>query len=195
MGLDLVYKCGNLDLPTRFSMADWRTIDQLRSHLPDAIATLVDVPALGEEATVPLGALRDAAERVDDLLRDRPELLPHTYQFRCENFVVAGQPIESTFSTGGFSGFHLPGDDENWYGIKARLDECRLDKMARQPDGTVRVVEQRDLRDERELETSDCGPIKIRKRRAKSSLRSGLAEIREYLKSLPEGAEITKVVG
>jgi hypothetical protein len=166
----------------------------LKSHLPEAIATLVHIPALGEEATVPIGALGEAVQWIDDLLRDRPELLPHTYQFRCENFVIGGQRIESTFSTGGMSGFHLPGDEENWYSIKAGLDECRLDKMARQPDGTVRVVEQRDLRDVRELQTSDWGPIHIRKRRAKSSLRGVLARIREYLAGLLEGAEITKVV-
>ena len=49
MGLDLIYKCGDLDLVTRFSMADWETIERLKSQLPDSIATIADVPDLGAE--------------------------------------------------------------------------------------------------------------------------------------------------
>ncbi len=194
MGLDLIYKCDDRSLVIRFSTADWQTIDQLKSHLPDAIATIADESDLGQEATVPLSALRDAIDRIESLLRDRPELLPYTYEFKCESFVVNGQRIETNFSTGGMSGLRLPGDEENWYSIQAGLDECRLDKMALQSDGTVRVVEQRDLRDEREVQTSNLGPIRIRKRRTKSSLRRGFAEIREFLADLQEGAAIMRVV-
>jgi hypothetical protein len=166
----------------------------LKSHLPDAIATTADGSDLGEAVTVPLDALREAINQIESLVRDRPALLPYTYEFKCESFVVHGQRIETTFTTGHMSGLRLPGDEENWYSIRAGLDECRLDKMARQPDGTVRVVEQRDLRTEQELQTSNFGPIRIRKRRAKSSLRSGLAKIRAFLADLPEGAVITRVV-
>jgi hypothetical protein len=78
--------------------------------------------------------------------------------------------------------------------IKAGLDECRLEKTTRQPDGTVPYVEHRDLRNEQEIQTSNVGTVKIRKRRAKTSLRRGLAAIRSFLANLPEGAVVTKIV-
>jgi hypothetical protein len=195
MGLDLIYKFGDASLVTRFSMADWQTIEELKSHLPDAIAAMADVPELGEETTIPLNALRDAVERVDALLRDQPELLPYTYQFKCENFVIRGQRIKFDYSTRGMSGLQLPGDEESYYAIHAGLGECRLKKMTLRPDGTVQVVEHhQDLRNEQELYTSNVGMIKIRKRRAKTSLRGGLSSIRGFLANLPECSVITKIV-
>jgi hypothetical protein len=195
VGLDLIYKSDGREFDIRFSMADWETIDRMRPHLPDAIAAMADVPDFGEEVRLPLGELRDAIEQIDRFLRDRPEVLPYTYEFKTEYIVVGDQRIEfDEFSTGGQSGFRLRGDEEHWYAIWAGLDECRLDKMAVQPDGTGKVVEQRDLRGESELQTANCGRVQIRKRRTKSSLRKGLAMIRKYLASLPEGAEVTKIV-
>jgi hypothetical protein len=122
-------------------------------------------------------------------------LLPYTYEFMTEYMVVGDQRIEfDEFSTGGQSRFRLPGDEEHWYSLWAGLDECRLNKMAVQPHGMGRVVEQRDLRGESELQTANHGRVQIRKRRTKTSLRKGLAMIRKYLASLPEGAEVTKIV-
>jgi len=141
MGLDLAYRCGGRECSVRFSMADWETIDRLRSHLPDDVATMADVADFGAEVLVPLDALRVAIGRVDGLLRDRPGLLPRTYEFKCEYVAVGDARIEGfDFSTGGHCGFRLPGDDEHCYAIRAGVDECRLEQMAVQPDGTGKVV-------------------------------------------------------
>jgi hypothetical protein len=56
------------------------------------------------------------------------------------------------------------------------------------------VEEQRDLRGETELMTSNSGRVQFRKERAKTSLRKGLREIRVFLASVTE-AEVTKVLG
>lgn len=195
MGLDLAYRCGGRECSVRFSMADWETIDRLRSHLPDDVATMADVADFGAEVLVPLDALRVAIGRVDGLLRDRPGLLPRTYEFKCEYVAVGDARIEGfDFSTGGHCGFRLPGDDEHCYAIRAGVDECRLEQMAVQPDGTGKVVARRDLRGESELPTANCGRVQIRERPTPSGLRAGLARIGTFLRSLPEGAEVTKVV-
>jgi hypothetical protein len=198
MGLDLLYLCGDREFSIRFSIADWETIEELRCHVPDAVAVMVDVPNLGEEVTVPLDALRQAVEEIDSLLRDRPELLPYTYQFKCEYIRVG--PAEhhqyirkDRFDTGGLSGFRLPGDDEHRYAIFAGLNKLELTKMAVQPDGTGKIVEVRDIRGLRELQTADHGLMQFRRRRAKSSLRRGLGEIREFLSSVG-GPDVVKVV-
>ena len=195
MGLDLLYKCDISEFAIRFSMADWATLEQLETHLPEEVATMVDVPDFGEAVCVPLRTLSAAIEKIDRFLRDQPSLLPYTYVFKCEYISVGEERIViDQFSSGGQSGFRLPGDDEHWYAIWAGLDECRLEKIAAQPDGTGQVVEERDLRSERELQTANSGLVQIRRRRAKTSLRKGLARIRAFLASLPDEAEITKIL-
>ena len=180
-------------------MPDWETIDLVRQFCPEAVASMVDVPDFGDEVRVPLCDLRNAVEQIDGLLRDQPGLLPYTYQFKPE-YISSGDLSDDRriewhkFGTGGLSGIRLPGDEVHWYAIHAGLNECRLEKLAKQHDGRGVIVAQRDIRGERELRTANCGQIQIRKRRAKSSLRKGLAEIRNFLAEKPEGAEVTKVV-
>src|SRR4051812_42795653 len=102
MGLDLVYRCGGRECAVRFSMADWDTIERLRPHLPDEVATLADVSDFGEAVPVPAAALCATVARVDGLLRDRPGLLPRRYEFECEYIAVGDVRVEGfDFSTGG----------------------------------------------------------------------------------------------
>jgi hypothetical protein len=194
MGLDLIYRCNGEEFIHRFSMSDWDTLDAVRQICPEAVAKMADVPELGAEVCVPLSDLNSAIEQIDGLLRDQPDLLPYTYQTAHEMSFNDGQTVRFGFSTGGIGGIRLPGDEDHWYFIRAGLNECRLEKMGMQPDGTVRVVEERDLRGERELQTANFGRIQIRRRRAKSTLRKGVAEIRGFLAKQPEGAEVSKVV-
>lgn len=195
MGLDLIYRCQGRETTSRFPMADWDTLSRLREPLPGEVAAMADVPGFGEEEVVPLDELKDAIGRLDGYLRDHADLLPHTYEFRCEYILAGPERYEGGgFSTGGMSGLQLPEDGDHRYAIRAGLDECRLDRMALLPDGTGRVVETRDLRGEEGFETVNCGRVRIRKRRAKSSLRAGLAKIREFLDSLPAGSTVTKIL-
>ena len=137
-------------------------------------------------------------EQIDALLGQRPELLPYTYQFKSEYLEVGvgEKPIisEAGFDAGGQSGFRMPGDEDHWYVIWAGLNVLRLDKVAVQPDGTGKVVEQRDLRGEKELMTTNFGRVQFRKRRAKSSLRKGLQEMRAFLATV-QGPNVAKSVG
>ncbi len=198
MGLDLMYRCGDRQFSIRFSMADWATISQINSHLPDAVLALSDVPDFGVPVCVPLQQLRAAVETLDAFLREQAELLPDTYEFKCD-FIATGPPETrqrwepEEFSTGGQGGFRLPGDEEHYYSLWAGLNECRLVKMAIGSDGKGVTVGVRDMREVREFETANCGRVQIRRRREKSSLREGLARIREFLESV-EGPDIIKVL-
>jgi hypothetical protein len=196
MGLDLTYKAGDHDFSIRFAMADWETIEQLKQHLPAAASACFDVREFGEPVVVPLATLRESVDQIDLLLAEHPELLPYTYQFKSEYMQMGDKRIvlDAPFDTGGQSGFRLPGDEDHWCIIFAGLNELRLEKMAALPDGTFKVVEQRDLRGEKDLMTSNAGRVQFRKRRAKTSLRKGLRGIREFLASVNE-PEVTKILG
>jgi hypothetical protein len=198
MGIDLIYRCSDREFSIRFSLADWDMIARLSSHLPEAVQIMSGVPELGAEAIIPLGQLRAAANEIDDFLRDRADLLPYTYEFKCE-YIPVGPPEAcqywecDRFGTGGQGGFRLPGDELHFYCLWAGLNECRLEKMAVGADGRGKVVEVRDMRGEREFQTANCGRVQIRKRRAKWSLRKGLAEIRKFLSTV-DGPEVIKIV-
>ena len=196
MGLDLTYEANGRDFNVRLSMADWQTVHKLKAHLPDAVAACFDLPDFGERAVIPLAVLRASVEQIDALLRDRPELLPHTYQMKVEYMQVGDRrvPFGNRFDTGCRSGFRLPGDEQHWYAICAGTDECRLEKWAALPDGTGTLVEQRDLRGETELLTANAGVVRFRKRRAKTSLRKALQEVGQFLAEA-RGPDVTKVLG
>lgn len=161
MGHDLTYKAGDRDFSIRFSNADWQTIEQLKQHLPAAVSACFDVQEFGEPVLVPLATLRESVDQIDSLLAEHPQLLPYTYQFKSEYMQMGDKRIvlDDRFETGGQSGFQLPGDEDHWYSIWAGLNELRLEKMARMPDGTGKVVERRDLRGEKELMTSNSGLV------------------------------------
>jgi hypothetical protein len=198
MGLDMVYRCVDRKFSIRFSRADWDTLSRVGKHLPDAVGVLFDVPDFGVKVPVPLTQLRAALDAIDDFLRDRGDILPYTYEFKCE-YIPVGLPEDGNrwapeeFSTGGQSGFRLPGDNEHFYALWAGLDECRLQKMATGTDGKGYTVEVRDMRGVEEFQTANCGRVKIRRRREKSDLREGLAEIRAFLTSV-DGPEVIKML-
>lgn len=195
MGLDLTYQADGQEFGIRFSHADWDCIGQLKVHLPDAIADCFEVANLGEPVVVARNSLCRAIEEIDALLKDRPDLLPFTYQYKPE-YLQCGTNrlnIEFDFDTGG-SGIQMPGDEEGRYMIWAGLNELLLKKFLSPPDGLGTVVEVRDLRGESELMTLNCGLIRFRKLRAKSSLRRGLKGMREFLSGI-RADEVTKVVG
>jgi hypothetical protein len=196
MALDLTYKANGKVFCIRFSMADWETIEQIKSHLPNAVSACFGVRAFGESVTIPLETLRASVEQIDALLGQHPELLPYTYQFKFECMEGGEQPVglSDRFDTGGQSGFRLPGDEDHWYAIWAGLNKLRLDKMGRQPDGSGKTIESRDLRGEKELITADAGRFQFRKRRAKTSLRKGLQEMRAFLVGVT-GPDVMKILG
>jgi hypothetical protein len=196
MGLDLIYKAGGRDFSIRFSRADWQTISQLKKHLSAEVSACFDAEEFGEPVLVPLATLRESVDQIDTFLAEHPELLPFMYQFKSEYMQIGDRRIvrDDRFGTGGQSGFRLPGDEDHFYCIWAGLNELRLEKMALAPNGTGKVVEERDLRGEKELMTSNSGRVQFRKRRAKTSLRKALQEIREFLAELTD-PKVTKILG
>jgi hypothetical protein len=154
------------------------------------------VKEFGEPKTVSLATLRTSIEQIDGLLRDHPDLLPHRYQFKFEYFEDNGFrwiPFGGEFDTGAISGLR-PSGDEHVYVIRAGLNELTLTKCAILPDGRGTPVERRDIRGENKLLTTNCGIVRFRRRRAKSSLRRGLREIREFLATL-NVPDVIKIVG
>jgi len=153
MGIDLTYRADDREFGIRFSHADWDTIEHLKAYLPAAVADCFEVANLGEPVVVALAALCSSIEQIDTLLKDRPHLLPLTYQFKPE-YLQCGTDrldIKFDFGTGGQGGIQLPGDEVHWYSIWAGLNELRLEKLFFPPGERGKVVDVRDLRGENEL--------------------------------------------
>ncbi|MHC5539337.1 hypothetical protein ACYOEI_14055 [Singulisphaera rosea] len=197
MGIDLILRCDDREFCTRPSMAEWDMIASLRAFLPDPVTLIVgdDQAEMGDDETFTAVALLGAIESIDDFLVSQSRLLPVTYVFKREYLLLNGSrfPIDDDFSTGAMSGIEFPGDTEHRYSIRAGVEECHLSKIAIDPDGRGRIVEQRDLRSEEEIETTTCGRIQIRKRNDQGGLRGVLAQIREFLES-SSGELVTRTI-
>ena len=79
----------------------------------------------------------------------------------------------------------------NRFTLSPQSDKGKV--LAVQADGTGKVIEQRDLRGEAELQTANCGRIRFRSRRAKSGFGKALAELRDFL-AVVDGPEVRKLV-
>jgi hypothetical protein len=193
MGLDLTYNSGDSTFTCRFSHADWETIEALRAYLPSEVEVCFDVKEFGEPVPIKSAALKESALALDRFLADNKHLLPATYQFKLERYPISGIPGER-FETGFRSGLRVPNDPGHWYGIQAGLNRLVLTKMAIGPDGKGVIVEERDLRNEKELVTEDAGRIQFRRRAAKTTLRRTLREIAAFADKVSSD-DVTKIVG
>jgi len=191
LGQDLTYRCGETVYECRISRADWQLIQSLREHLPAEAELLFVVPALGAEVSIPTTELRAATARVEAFLAEDSDLLPHTYQFKYDR--PPDPQMAAGFHTGGMSGLRLSGDDEHYYAIHAGLNECYLQKWEVSADGHGVLLERRDLRDVRELQTQNLGKITIRRIRTKARLRQIVAEIRKFLQNVT-APNVSKIV-
>ncbi len=197
MGIDLILRCDDRDFCTRPSMAEWDIMARLREFIPDPVDVLVGgaETEMGVDEDVPVVEFLEAIDRVDGFLADQSHLLPATYVFKSEYMLLKGNrfPLHDEFDTGGMSGIELPNDPEHRYAIWAGVEECQLTKVAIDSDGRGRIVERRDLRNEKELETKTCGLIQIRKRNDHAGLRRLLAELREFLEP-SSGEMVTRTI-
>lgn len=122
-------------------------------------------------------------QTVSELLRNIQELrvivsneasrLAHTYQTVVE--IIKGHVVSGS---GGIGGIRINGE---LYGLDAGLGRCDLQKVA--PTGGI--LEVRDARDLKEIQTDNMGTIKIKRRKRKTSLIQVLSEMETFLSSLP----------
>jgi hypothetical protein len=152
------------------------TLLTLKEVVPEAVDLIADVPISGAGASVKARDLLRAVEQ----LRERPELFPYTYR------------VSTAFARGGgISGIRLPGDDVHTYFGDARMsNEGELVKMAPR-EGGAGIVERRDIRHVKEIETANMGTVKILRRRAASRLRAEMEAIKEFAAAAGDG-EIEK---
>jgi hypothetical protein len=192
MGLDLVYSCGQVERSVRFTDAEWTCIDRLRAVAQAPIDTLFNVPDFGQPVAVVAEELVEAAGAVLQLLRDRPDLQPATYQMRMEHFPNSAQP-DGEWQGGAVSGLRLPGDADHFYFIRVGPDRCELEKMAVGPDGRGVIVGREDMRGRDHVQTETVGRVDLRRRPSGASLRKKLAELQAFFAGLV-GRQVSKVL-
>jgi hypothetical protein len=185
MGLDLVYSSGQARRSVRFTDAEWTCIDRLRAVAQAPIDTLFDVPDFDRPVPVPTEELVDAADAVLQLLRDRPDLQPETYQMRMEHFPNSAQP-DGEWQGGAMSGLRLVGDPDHYYMIRVGPDRCELEKMGMGPDGRGVILGREDVRGRDHVLTETVGRVDLRRVPAGAGLRKKLTELRGFFAGLSE---------
>lgn len=177
MGIDLIYQCGESKLNVRLTQADWETLFNLREIVPEAVGVLTDVPEPGAAVKVKLETLREAVVEVEGQLEEHADALSYVYEFGNEKGFIKSWMM---------SGIRMPGDEDHFYGIQVGLNECELLKIASDTTIPNRCTERLDIRHLQELETTNMGTLKIRKRRAASRLKAELQSIKAYLASVDD---------
>ena len=193
----MYFRAGPREWDTKPSWSEWDAIKVLAPHLREPIALIFgdDSLQLSEEVVLPVEGVRRAITEIRAFLDRGTDQLPFTYMFKREYLELHGErfPIDVDFVTGGFSGFRLVGDPDHSCAIEAGLDVCRLGRRRIGPDGRPQSAGWRDLREETELQTVECGRIEIRKDRSMAGLREMLADLDGFLATLTEATVIRRI--
>ena len=179
MGLDLMYSSGQAGRSIRFTDAEWVYIDRLRAVAPTPINTLFSVADFARAVQVSAEELIAAVDALVQLLRDRPDLQPTTYQWRAE-FLPGSSAPDGKWSSGAMSGLRLPGDPDYFYMLRVGPDRCELEKMKVGADGRGVFSGREDLRGRAYVQTETLGRVDLRERSSGAGLRKKLVELREF---------------
>lgn len=147
---------------------------------------------MGTPVVINADALRKAVLELASFLDQHSDMLPRTYEHKVER-IDGVENMHFGFSTGGMSGIRLPGDSEHVYVIHSGLNKCTLQKIGINNEGRGYIIETRDVRKVKKIETANMGMLSIRSRRAKSELRRALKDIVEFL-DRTSGDTVEKVV-
>lgn len=196
MSLWFEYRVGEKKHPVRLAMADFDLIqDALMPVLSQEISKIIDTPDHGVEAQIGIKEVLEAIDKVVEWVRANPDKMPYTYQTKLVGWELDGHKMDDQFSTGGYGGLQLPGDEKYYYGVSAGCNECKMTKHnpgIKPPANSV--VEEIDIRDRKTIETSNMGTLHIRKRKARSKLVAELLRLRGFLDS-QDAKMATKIIG
>lgn len=154
-------------------------------NIPPELAELVDrVDTAGPSCDLPLGepVQFDVEEVIQEVRRIRSVVKEHagvSYNYKFGMFFMGEPPYEE--GGGSVGGFKIGGIPAS---ISARFEECDLQFYEVLHDGTTKVIETRDVRDQKEIQTDDWGVIKIIKRKARGSADQWLAKLIKKLEEM-----------
>lgn len=195
MGVIFLLKANGSEFETALPREDYQTLELLRPHLPGSVSVMIDETERSGEESILLEDMLGAVVLINAFLRDNPEFLPFTYEFKCQEVNFGGVVAGGIFSTGGVGGIRLPGDEENAYAIWAGLDKCEMWKSPIRSDGKRDLVERQDIRGLNELQTTSLhGVIEFRRLKSGANLLALLSEARAFLETLPEGSVVTRIL-
>lgn len=157
---------------TNLTASDWK----VSSAFPkDRFYTIAGGCYL-ESEMVARQELLDAARTLLRDVQQQWEVLPFQYSFRTRDGGRGG----SSSST---SGFHINGIALT---ICSRPGQCYLEERAKGPDGMFHVVRTTDVRDKKQIDTDDWGPIKIFRRKLEMRLPEELESLIGFLSEIPD---------
>jgi hypothetical protein len=108
-------------------------------------------------------------------------VLPYHYTFECR---ISGRDDLLTRGGGGASGFRIDGEIHS---IQGGACQCYLEHLRVGPDGKGHVVARIDVRDRATVETDDWGPIRIFRRKLKTTIPEQLEGLLSFLRGAQDG--------
>ena len=134
------------------------------------------------ESLVEVTALRNALIVVRDRVRKSRGAEEYVYITSCW---MPGEGREGTDllaeGAGTMSGFHIHGD---LFAVVGGYNKCVLQRIGLKRDGTGEIVEERDVRHLKHIDTDDWGRITIKKRRAAGDVEKWINALLRKLKKL-----------
>ena len=134
---------------------DWALGDEIRCDIKDVLAEL---------------------DRMKTTLKDESTTC---YNYKVGMHFMGELPYEE--SSGGSNGFKIGGVPA---GIYSGFEQCDLTFYKVLDDGTTTVLEERDVRDQKEIQTDDWGVLKIIKRKARSQSDRWLTSLIKSVKGI-----------
>lgn len=187
MGLDLSFVAGDERFAIRFSNTDWELLSLLGNSCPNALEMLAGADDFGEPRTEDRAALLAAVDALLGRLEKEKDSLPYLYGHTIVEGASAG-----VSGSGTISGITMNADGY-YYSLSGGLGRAVLESHALQ-DGKVIVLERKDVRHVRELQTDNLGRIKLWRKKKNTHLVRLLQELQQFLLRIGAG-KVTKILG
>lgn len=158
----------------------------LAGTFADAQYYIAFAQCMYEENVVARQSLLDATRSLLEAVRQQWAVLPYRYSSEVR---IMGRDDLVSKGGGGCSGFHING---RIHSLWSRAGECYLEEMEVGPDGRGGIVRRIDIRDRKQVDTDDWGPIKLSRRKLKTALPEQLQVLISFLGEIPDAQVQTR---
>ena len=132
--------------------------------------------SLGNQVKCDMNDVLGEVQRIKSLIAKEA---PASYNYKVGMRFMGDLPYEE--SSGGSNGFKIGGVPA---GIFSGFERCELTFYRVLDDGSTTVIEERDVRDQKEIQTDDWGVLKIIKRKARNQSDRWLNSLIKSLKEV-----------
>ena len=174
------------------SRSDFELQTAVAKILPNECRTAFGSQLLGEESQISVSEYKNATEKIIEKLQC-PDNSFGVYQYKFSD--PKHHTMQKGYRSGKTSGIRLPNDPLNiYYLIGSGFDYCYLTQNRILVNGKAEFVQEIDIREKSEIETTNGGILKIRKSKSKSELLAMLLLVKKFVAEHEQGVVTIKLV-